>query len=337
MIVYGKARRRRGTPTLLPLLLAGTSVVAMGCSLSHAQEYPAKPVRIIVGFPPGGANDIIARIAAQKLGEGWSQQFIVDNRPGASATIGTDAVARAAPDGYTLGLVSLSPLVLSKFTFAKLPYDGLADFAPITTLAMAPMVIAVHPALPATSLKALIALAQAQPGRIDFALSGGGGMTHMVMELFRGAAGVQIQTVPYKGATPALTDALAGHVQGMVEAFPVLYPPITQGRMRGIAITGERRHALLPNLATTAEQGLREVVAVNWFGMVAPARTPRAIVEKLHAALVKMPAQADVNERFGALGLEAMTMPSPDAYAAMIKSDMVRWGKIAQSAGIKPQ
>lgn len=328
------AQRTRRRPGLKPMPLLMLAVVS---ATGHAQEYPLKPARIIVGYTPGGANDLIARIAAQKLSEAWAQQFIVDNRPGASGVVGAELVARSAPDGYTLGVVSLSPLVLSRFTYAKLPYDGLTDFAPITTLAMTPMVIAVHPALPAQSVKALIALAKAQPGKLDFALSGTGGMTHMVIELFRSVATVQVQTVPYKGAAPALTDTLAGHVQGIVEAFPVLYPAITQGRLRGIAVTSEHRSALLPSLATAAEQGLRDVIAVNWFGVVAPARTPRPVVEKLHGALVKIPALADVKDRFSALGLEAMTAPSPDAFSALLKTEMVRWGKIAQSAGIKAQ
>lgn len=314
---------------LLPWLAATTAV--------YAQDYPVKPARIIVGYTPGGANDLIARIAAQKLSEAWSQQFIVDNRPGASGVVGAEVVARATPDGYTLGVVSLSPIVLSRFTYAKMPYDGLIDFAPITTLAMAPMVIAVHPALPAQSVKALIALAKAQPGKLDFALSGTGGMTHMVMELFRRAAAIQVQTVPYKGATPALTDTLAGHVQGIVEAFPVLYLPITQGRLRGIAITSVQRSVLLPQLATAAEQGLHDVIAVNWFGVVAPARTARPVIDKLHSVLVKIPSTTDVKERFSALGLEALTAPSPEAFAAMLKNEMARWSRIANDAGIKPQ
>lgn len=173
------------------LALALTTLSIAG----QAQDYPSKPARIIVGYTPGGANDIVARIAAQKLSELWSQQFVVENRPGASAVIGTEMVARAAPDGYTLGLVSLSPVVLSRFSYAKLPYDSLTDFAPITPLAMAPMLMAVHPALPATNLQALIALAKAQPGKLDFALSGSGGMTHMVLELFKSAAGVNVQSI----------------------------------------------------------------------------------------------------------------------------------------------
>ena len=313
------------------LLLASANVFC------HAQDYPSKPGRIVVGYTTGGANDILARLVAQKLTESWSQQFIVDNRPGAIGIIGSELVARAAPDGYTLGVVSLSPLVFSRFTYAKLPYDALTDFAPLTTLAMTPMMIAVHPSVPATSVKALVALAKAQPGKLSFATSGSGGMTNMVLELFRGATGVQLQPVPYKGATPALTDTIAGHVQGIAESLPTLHPPIKQGRLRGIAITSEKRNALLPDVPTALEQGLRDLVAVNWFGFVAPARTPRPVVEKLHGALIKISGQADVRERFASMGLEPMTMASPDAFAAFLKDETARWSKVAQYAGIKPQ
>jgi len=319
------------------MTLAGLFLLAAVPNATLAQDYPSKPLRIIVGYPPGGANDIIARVVAQKLSEAWGQQAIVDNRPGAIGVIGTEMVARAAPDGHTLGVVSLSPLVFARFANAKLPYDSIADFAPLTTLAMTPMLIAVHPALPARNLKDFIALAKAQPGKLDFAISGTGGMTHMVLELLRSTTGARVQTVPYKGATPALTDTMAGHVQGMVEAFPVLSPLIKQGRLRGMAVTSEKRNPLLPDVPSAAEQGVRDLVAVNWFGFVAPARTPRPVVEKLHGALIKIPAQADVKERFDALGLETMTMASSEAYGKFLKDEIARWSKVAQSAGIKAQ
>ncbi len=306
-------------------------------ALGIAQDYPSKPLRIVVGYPPGGANDIIARVVAQKLSEAWGQQAIVDNRPGAIGVIGTEMVARSAPDGHTMGVVSLSPLVFSRFAHAKLPYDSLTDFTPLATLAMTPMLITVHPSLPVHSLKDLIALAKSQPGKLDFAISGTGGMTHMVLELLRSSTGARLQTVPYKGATPALTDTLAGHVQGMVEAFPALSPLVKQGRLRGIAVTSEKRNPLLPDVPSAAEQGVRDLVTVNWFGMVAPARIPRPIAEKIHGGLVKIPSQPDVKERFDALGLVPMTMATPEAYGNFIKSEIARWGKVAQSAGIKPQ
>lgn len=237
------------------LLLAAFAVTA------HAQEYPGKAARIIVGYPPGGANDLIARIVAQKRSEQWPSQFIVENRPGASAVIGTEVVARATP----------------------------------------------------------------------------GGLTHMVLELFKSTAGVQIQSVVYKGASPAHTDALAGHVQGMIEALPALFPTVKQGKLRPIAVTSRERNSLLPEVGTAVEQGVPGLLAVNWFGVVAPARVPRAVVDKLHGALTRIPAQADVKARFTALGLEGMTSATPEAYAAMIRSDVVYWSKVAAVAGVKPQ
>lgn len=315
----------------------GPPLLASAAALCTAQDYPSKAGRIVVGYPAGGANDILARMVAQKFSESWAQQFIVDNRPGANGIIGTELVARAPPDGYTLGIASLSPLVFSRFTYAKVPYDSLADFTPLTTLAMTPMMIAVHPSMPATNIKALVALAQAQPGVLTFATSGSGGMTYMVLELFRSATGTRLQMVPYKGAAPALTDTVAGHVQGIAEALPTLQGAIKQGRLRGIAITSEQRNKLLPDVPTAAEQGLRELVAVNWFGLVAPARTPRSVVEKLHGALIKISMQSDVRERFASMGLEPMTMASPEAFGAFVKVEIARWGKVAHNAGIKPQ
>lgn len=217
----------------------GFPALALATAVCTAQDYPTKTGRIVVGYPTGGANDIIARMVAQKFTESWSQQFIVDNRPGANGIIGIELVARAAPDGYTLGIASLSPLVFSRFTYAKVPYDSLTDFTPLTTLAMTPMMIAVHPSVLATSVKSLVALAKAQPGALTFATSGSGGMTYMVLELFRSATGTRLQAVPYKGAAPALTDTVAGHVQGIAEALPTLQAALKQGRLRGIAITSE--------------------------------------------------------------------------------------------------
>jgi tripartite-type tricarboxylate transporter receptor subunit TctC len=200
------------------IAIAMTLAAAIAC----AQDYPAKPVRLVVGFPPGGSNDIVARHLAPKLGEVLGVQTIVENRPGANAIIGTEYVAKSPPDGYTLTLASVSPLVISPFTYAKIPYDTVRDFAGITTVAMTPEVIAVHPSVPAHSLKELIALAKAQPGKLDFSSSGNGGLPHLVIELFKTVAGVNVQHVAYKGAGPALTDTLGGQVHGIAVDFPVL-------------------------------------------------------------------------------------------------------------------
>ena len=230
-------------------------LLLLGC-VAHAQEYPAKPVRLVIGFPPGGANDIIARQIAPRLSEYLNANFVVENRPGANAILGTDHVAKAAPDGYTLGLAGLSPLVMTAFTYAKIPYDSVNDFAGITTVVMSPLLIVVHPALPARSLKELVALAKAQPNKLDFATAGAGGTTRMLVELMKLQTGIKVQAVAYKGAAPALTELLGGHVQGMVMDLPVLYPQVKNGKLRAVAVTSEKRSPLLPEIATVGEQSL---------------------------------------------------------------------------------
>ena len=317
--------------------LSGGIAIAMSlaAAMAYAQDYPAKPVRLVVGFPPGGSNDIVARHLAPKLGEVLGVQTIVENRPGANAIIGTEYVAKSPPDGYTLTLASVSPLVISPFTYAKIPYDTVRDFAGITTVAMTPEVIAVHPSVPAHSLKELIALAKAQPGKLDFSSSGNGGLPHLVIELFKTVAGVNVQHVAYKGAGPALTDTLGGQVHGIAVDFPVLYPHIKAGKLRGLVVASQRRNALLPDLPTSAEQGLPKLFAVNWFAIMAPAKTPRPIVDKLHAALLKSALSPELKERFVGIGVESMTVASPDAFAAFLKEELVRWGKLAKESGAR--
>ncbi len=331
-----KARAFRGWKK--PRRAAGCALIlAVAAGVAQAQEYPSKPVRLVVGFPPGGANDIIARQLAPKLGEFLKTQVVVENRPGANAIIGTEYVAKSPPDGYTLALAGLSPLVLSTFTYAKIPYDTLTDFTPINTVAMSPEVFAVHPSLPARSLKELVALAKSRPGQLDFATSGSGGMTRMVIELFKITARVNVQYVAYKGAAPGLTDVLGGHVHGMAVDFPVLYPHIKQGKLRGLAVTSKSRNPLLPDMPTSAEQGLPELFAVNWYAVMAPAKTPRSIVAKLHGAMAKAAAAPDLNERFIAMGVESMPSASPEAVAGFLKAELARWGKVAKTAGIKAE
>jgi tripartite-type tricarboxylate transporter receptor subunit TctC len=328
-------RSRFQFPTRALFHALGGLLLAAAAGLTGAQDFPAKPVRLVVGFPPGGSNDIVARHLSPKLGELLGAQVIVENRAGANAIIGTDYVAKSPPDGYTVTLASVSPLVISPWTYARIPYDTINDFAPITTVAMTPEVIAVHPALPVRSLKELIALAKAQPGKLDFASSGNGGLPHLVIELFKTTAKVNLQHVAYKGAGPALTDLLGGHVQGIAVDFPVLYPHIKAGKLRGLAVASERRNSLLPDMPTTAEQGLPTLFAVNWFGIMAPAKTPRPVVDKLYGALVKASTSPDVKERFVAVGVESMTMKSPDAFAGFLKQELVRWGKVAKESGAR--
>jgi tripartite-type tricarboxylate transporter receptor subunit TctC len=320
---------------MLTGVISSALVLATFTGAPNAQEYPTKPVRLVIGFPPGGSNDIVARILAPKLGELLGAQFVVENRPGANATIATEYVARAAPDGYTLMLASVSPLVISPFTYSKLAYDTINDFAPITTVGMTPEAVTVHPALPVKSLKELIALARSRPGKLDFASSGNGGLPHLTIELLKTLAKIDVLHVPYKGAGPALTDVLGGHVPGFIIDFPAVYPYIKDGRLRGLVVTSENRHPLLPDLPTSVEQGLPKLISVNWFAVMAPAKTPRPIVDKLHAALLKAVTSPDMKERFTAVGVEAMTLKSPEAFASFLKDELVRWGKLAKESGAR--
>jgi tripartite-type tricarboxylate transporter receptor subunit TctC len=310
-------------------------VVSAAASTAFAQDYPQKPIRLIVGFPPGGSNDIIARYLAPKLGEALGAQVVVENRPGANATIATELVARAAPDGYTLTLASASPLAISPHTYSKIGYDTARDFAGITTVAMTPELVAVHPALPARSLQDLIALAKRQPGKLNFASAGNGGLPHLAIELFKSLAKVNVQHVPYKGASPAAVDVIGGHIEGMIMDFPAIYTHVKQGKMRALALAAEKRTPLMPEIPTAAEQGLQGLLAVNWFAIMAPAKTPRPVQEKLHASLVRVATAADMKERFNAIGIEAMTNATPEAFASFLQSELVRWGKVAKASGAR--
>ncbi len=300
-----------------------------------AQTYPNKPIRLIVGFPPGGSNDIVARNLAPRLGELLGVQVVVENRAGANATIAADLVAKAPPDGYTVMLGSTSSLVISPHTYTKLSYDTLRDFSPVTTIAMTPEAIAVHPALPVKDLKSLIALAKAKPGTLDFASSGSGGLPHLAIELLKTQANINLQHVPFKGAGPAVTDLMGGHVQGIIMDFPAIYPQMKSGKLKGLALAAEKRIAQMPELPTSGEQGMPGLLAVNWFAVVAPAKTPAPVTGKLYESLMKVIAAPEMKERLAAVGVETFTQASPDAFAGFLKDELVRWGKVAKASGAK--
>ncbi len=320
---------------ILAVAACGAVAAMAAWSSAEAQNYPTKPIRLVVGFPPGGSNDIVARRIAPKLSQLLGVQVIVDNKPGANATIGTDFVAKSAPDGYTLTLGSASPLAISPFTYSNIPYDTLRDFVPITTVAINPELITIHPGVPAHNLKELIALAKAQPGKLNFASSGNGGLPHLAIELFKTLAKIDITHVPYKGAGPALTDVLGGQVQGIIVDIPVLYPHVKEGKLRAVASTGERRAPLLPDLPTAREQGLTHLIAINWFAIMAPAKTPRPIVDKLFAAIAKAATSPEVKEPLAAQGVEDYVSKSPEAFAAFLKEDLQRWAKVAKESGAR--
>jgi tripartite-type tricarboxylate transporter receptor subunit TctC len=317
---------------------ASAALALITAAAAHAQApvaYPSKPIRLVVGFPPGGSNDIVARIIAPKLTQILGAQVVVENRPGANATIGTDYVAKSPPDGYTVVLGSSSPLVISPFTFASLPYDTLRDFAGITTVGSTPELLAIHPSLPARNLKELVALARSQPGKLNFASSGNGGLPHLATELFKKLGKVNVVHVPYKGAGPAATDLVGGHVHAMIIDMPALYPFVKSGKLRGIIVAADKRAPLLPDLPTSAEQGMPGLIAINWFAIMAPAKTPKPVVDKLYGALVQAANSTDTKEQFRAQGVEASVHPSPEAFTAFVRDELGRWEKVAKESGAR--
>ena len=307
--------------------------LATSAQVDAAQAYPSKPIRIVVGFPPGGSNDVIARILGPRLSEALGGHVIIENKPGANATIGTDFVAKAAPDGYTLTLGSVSPLVLSLFTYEKLPYDTQRDFVPITTVAVTPEVVAVHPSLPVKDLKELVELSKRK--QVTLSSSGNGGLPHLAIELFKKLSRGDFLHVPYKGAGPAVTDAIAGHVDGIVIDVPAVTSHIRDGRLRALAITNSARSPALPGVPAAGEQGFSELLAVNWFAIMAPAKTPQSIVEQLHAAIVKVVASPQVKEELAKVGVEPFTQPTPQTFRQFLAKEIARWEKIVKDSGAR--
>lgn len=300
-----------------------------------AQNYPARAVRIIAPFPAGGSSDLVARILAQKLTEMNGQQFIVDNRPGAGGTLGTELGAKAPADGYTLTVGNVAPTAVNVSLFKKLPYDPVNDFAPIALSAVGTTVLVVHPSLPVRTTKELIALAKAKPGQLNYGSGGSGTPAHLTGELFRYMAKVNIVHVPYKGTGQSVNDLIAGHIQFIFASMPVALPQVKSGRLRGIAVTSEKRSALAPELPTVAEV-IPGFQFDSWWGLVAPAKTPNDIITKLNGQLLQIVKQPDVKERFAALGLEPRGT-TPQEYATFIKSEIDKVARIAKAIGLQPE
>lgn len=301
---------------------------------ANAQNYPTKTIRMVAPFPPGGTTDILARIAAQKLAEGLGQQVVVDNRPGAGGNIGTELVAKSPPDGYALLTAPGSTLTIHPSLYAKLPFDPLRDFAPITILAAVPNLLVVHPSLPVKSVKELIALGKAKPGELNYASTGAGQSTHLSMELFKSMAGLKITHVPYKGSAPAIADLMGGHVLLMFDNMPSALPQVKAGKLRGVAVSTGKRSPVTPNIPTVAESGLPGFEVSVWFSVLAPAHTPREIVERLNGVLVKAMHSAEVRERLASQGAEAIGN-SPEAFTTQMKLDIAKWAKVVKDANIK--
>ena len=316
---------KRAVIALLLLSFAGAALAQ--------SAYPLKPIRIVVGYTPGGATDIVARILAAKLQDAFGQSVIVENKPGAGSNIGSEYVAKSAPDGYTL-LVGSIANASNMVAYKNLGYDTLRDLVPVSQLMSAPSVLAVHPSFPAKNLQELIALAKREPGKYAFASSGSGGSPHLAGELFKLRAGIDLIHVPYKGAAPAMSDLLGGQVHMAFQTALSAVPHLQSGQLRAVAVAANRRLTQLPNVPTMAEAGLADVEVSSWNGLFAPARTPPEIIARLHAETVKALASPDVREKLLAQGAEPVGS-SPEEFRAYIRAEIEKWGKVVRASGLR--
>ena len=316
----------------LPIFAALFSLSAL--AQSGPAPFPTKPVRIVVTFTTGGATDVIGRIVGQKLSELWGQQVIIDNRPGAGGAVGTELVAKAAPDGYTLVLSSFGPMAIAPFVYPKLAYDPVKDLVPITLAATSWYFMVVNPSMPAKSVKEFIALAKAKPGEITYSSSGNASPTHLSGALFASAAGITLSHVPYKGAAPGIAAVVSGEVQMAIESPPPIVPQVKAGRLRAIAAARRDRSVLLPDVPTMAEAGLPGFEAGSWYGFHAPAGTPKPIIDKIHADMVKVMSLPDVRERFASVGGDTIAN-TPAQYGAFVEAELKKWGQVIKATGIK--
>jgi len=305
---------------------------AAGLAVAQAPAYPVKSVRLLVPSSPGGGTDILARVLAQKMSETFGQQFVVENRPGAGQVIGIEAVARSAPDGYTL-LMAASAIVINEVLYAKPPYDTLRDFAPVTLGASLPNILVVHPALPVKSVRELIVLAKTRAGQLNYSSAGSGTSPHLSMELFRLMAGITLTHIPYKGSGPATVDLLAGQVQLSMPNVLTALPHIKGGKLRGLGVTSGKRATGLPDIPAIAET-LPGYEAIQWYGILAPAGTTRDIVGKLQAEIARILVLPEVKDRLAADGADAVGS-RPDEFAAYIRAELAKWGKVVKTGSIK--
>ena len=319
----------------LPVLLAGAGATLLMPMAAPAQSYPARPVRLIVPFAAGGPVDAVGRLIAPRLSELWGQQVVIDNRAGANSIVGSEQAARAAPDGYTLLLVSAGFAINVSF-YPKLPYDALRDFTLIVPLAFGPGILVTHPSLPARNLKELVAMAKAKPGVLTYGSSGPGAPTsHLGMELLKVTAGINLIHVPYKSMAPAMTDILGGQVHMGMPTINVTVQHIRTGRLRAIGVSSLQRSPAMPEVPPLAEVGMPGYEAVNWTMLMAPAGLPAAITEKIYTDAAKTAQSADLRERFSAAGMEARSMPQAEV-SNYVRSEIAKWGKVVKASGARP-
>jgi len=309
---------------------------AVGPAVAAEIAYPSRPIRIVDPFPPGGPSDIVARSISPRLGEALGQTVVVDNRGGAAGVVGCEIVAKAAPDGHTLLLGPSGALTIQPTLSSKLPYDPRRDFEPVTQLTSGPQVIAVNPSVPARSIPELIALAKAKPGQLNYASGGAGTANHLAAEVFKLASVVNIVHVPYKGTGPALASVISGETQMIISSLLPALPHVKSGKLRALAVTSTSRSAAVPDVPTAAESGLPKFETSSWHGILVPARTPRAIVTRLHDEVVKVLNLPDVRERLTAQGLNVVAS-TPQAFAGHIKSETEKYARVIKQVGIKPE
>ena len=300
-----------------------------------SQEYPTRAVRIVVPSPPGGGTDIVARVLAADFSKSFAQPFVVENKPGAGNMIGIEAVARATPDGYTLLMVPAT-LALNSVLYKKVPYHPIRDFAPITLAATAPLVLIVHPAVPAQSLAEFVAYAKRQPGKMSYATAGIGTAPHLCMELLKSMAGIDLLHIPYKGTAPAVADVISGQVAAMFATALTARPVIDSGRVRALAVSTPQRVSALPGVAPVAEAGVPGYSAIQWYGLLAPAGTPQPVIARVNAEALRSLRSGEMKERLAADGAEPQGS-TPEEFGALIRSELDKWGRVTRAAGIEPQ
>ena len=315
--------------------IALLAVALCGPLAASAQsDWPTKPLRMIVPFPPGGVTDIVARAVGVKLGAELGQQVVIDNKAGASGAIGAELGAKAAPDGYTLIMGNISTLAINPVTFAKLAYDPVTSFDPVSMVAVQPLLIAVNPEVPAKTLAELVQLAKSRPGQLSYGTAGSS--IHLAVEQFSTQAGIRMNHVPYKGSAPAVSDLVGGQIQVLFDPFSSLYPQVSAGKVRALAISTEKRSTVAPTIPTVAEQGYVGFDVSSWQGIVVPAGTPRPIVQRLNRELAKVLASADIREKFAQFSA-VPSATTPEQFGQTIREEIARWQKVAQTAGVKPE
>jgi len=317
--------------TKLSIITACSALLA-AFAAPAAQNYPAKPIRIIVAYTPAGTTDILARLVGQKFTEEWKQPVIVENRPGANGNIGTEVAAKSAPDGYTLLMTTAGPHGINPTLYRKLPFDAVKDFAPISLVAMVPNILVVNPALPVKNVKELIQLAKSKPGGLSFGSPGVGSTGQLSMELFKTMTGTNLVHIPYKGSAGVLTDLVSGQIQVAIDNMPPYLPQVRAGKIRALAVTTAKRSRAVPDLPTIAEAGVPGYEAAAWFGLLAPAGTPRDIVDKLAEETAKILGMPDVREKLAAQGAEPVGN-SPEAFGAFVRAEIAKWAKVIKESG----